>query len=40
MKKITLPKVVAALESMSPRVTVPGARANRARGAIERMVRL
>jgi quinolinate synthase len=40
MRKITLPKVLAALENMAPRVVVPDAIADRARGAIERMVAL
>jgi quinolinate synthase len=40
MKKITLPKVAAALETMTHRVVVPAEIADRARGAIERMVRL
>jgi quinolinate synthase len=40
MKKITLPKLAAALERMAPRVVVPKEIADRARGAIERMVRL
>ena len=40
MKKITLPKVAAALENMVHRVVVPPEIADRARGAIERMVRL
>jgi quinolinate synthase len=40
MKKITLPKVAAALEQLIHRVVVPPDIANRARGAIERMIRL
>jgi len=40
MKKITLPKVLAALERMKPRVTVPEDVRRRALGAIERMIRL
>ena len=40
MRKITLPKVVAALERMAPRVLVPEEIADRARGAIERMIKL
>ncbi len=40
MKKITLPKIVTALETMTPRVTVPPDIADRARRAIERMIRL
>ena len=38
MKKITLPKVAAALETMSPRVVVPPQTAARARAAIDRML--
>jgi quinolinate synthase len=40
MKKVTLPKIAAALETMTPRVTVPSDIADRARRAIERMIRL
>ncbi|MDD8011624.1 MAG: quinolinate synthase NadA [Acidobacteriota bacterium] len=40
MKKVTLPKIAAALETMAPRVTVPPEIAARARRAIERMIRL
>jgi quinolinate synthase len=40
MKKTTLPQVLAALETMSPRVTVAPDVASRARGAIEKMIRL
>jgi quinolinate synthase len=40
MKKITLPKVAAALEQMIHRVVVPPDIADRARRAIERMIRL
>jgi quinolinate synthase len=40
MKKITLPKVVASLETLTPRVEVPKEIADRARGAIERMLRI
>lgn len=40
MKKITLPKVAAALEQMIHRVVVPPEIAERARRAIERMIRL
>ncbi len=40
MKKITLPKVAAALEQMIHRVVVPPEIAERARMAIERMIRL
>ncbi len=40
MRKITLTKVVAALEGMVHRVVVPPEIADRARGAIERMLRL
>ncbi|MHB8056133.1 MAG: quinolinate synthase NadA, partial [Candidatus Aminicenantales bacterium] len=40
MKKVTLPKIVEALETLSPRVTVPPDIAVRARRAIERMIRL
>ncbi len=40
MKKVTLPKIVEALETLSPRVTVPADIADRARRAIERMIRL
>jgi len=40
MRKITLAKAVAALEAMAPRVVVDEAVAGRARGAIERMVKL
>jgi quinolinate synthase len=38
MKMITLPKVAAALENLSPRVTVPPDTAARARRAIDRML--
>jgi quinolinate synthase len=38
MKRITLEKVAASLERMSPRVTVPEAVASRARRALDRMV--
>ena len=38
MKVTTLPKVIAALEQMQHRITVPTAVADRARLAIERMV--
>jgi quinolinate synthase len=40
MKKITLPKVLLALEDMVYRIEVPPDIADRARGAIEKMVRL
>ena len=40
MKKITLPKVLRALEDMVYRIDVPPDIADRARGAIEKMVRL
>ena len=40
MKKTTLKKVLAALETLEPRVTVPRDVAERARGAIEKMIRL
>ena len=40
MKKITLPKVLLALEDMLYRIEVPPDIADRARGAIEKMVRL
>ncbi len=40
MKKITLPKVLAALETLQPRVTVDAEIRERALGAIERMIRL
>ncbi len=40
MKKITLPKVLAALERMETRVTVPEDIRRRALGAIEKMIRL
>jgi quinolinate synthase len=40
MKKITLPKIVAALETMTPRVVVPSEIADRARRAIARMIAL
>jgi quinolinate synthase len=40
MKKITLRKVYHALDRMAPRVKVPPGIAERARGAIEKMVRL
>jgi quinolinate synthase len=40
MKKITLPKVLASLENMTFQVQVPGDISRRARGAIEKMVRL
>jgi quinolinate synthase len=40
MKKITLPKIVKSLETLSPRVIVPPDIAGRARRAIERMIRL
>jgi len=40
MKKITLPKVLHALEDMVYRIEVPPDIADRARGAIEKMVRL
>jgi len=40
MKKVTLPKIVDALETMTPRVIVPPDIAVRARRAIERMIRL
>lgn len=40
MKKITLPKIVRALETLSPRVEVPPDIAGRARRAIEQMIRL
>jgi quinolinate synthase len=40
MKKVTLPKIVAALETMSPRVIVAEDIAGRARRAIERMIAL
>jgi quinolinate synthase len=40
MKKVTLPKIVAALETMTPRVIVPPKIADRARRAIERMIAL
>jgi len=40
MKKITLPKILRSLEDMSPRVEVPAGIAERARGAIEKMVNL
>ncbi len=40
MKKIDLPKVLAALEEMKYRVEVPAEISRRARGAIEKMIRL
>jgi quinolinate synthase len=40
MKKITLEKVFSSLESMEPAVTVPAEIADRARGAIERMIEI
>jgi quinolinate synthase len=40
MKKITLRKVYHALDRMAPRVSVPPDIAERARGAIEKMVKL
>jgi quinolinate synthase len=40
MKKITLRKVCRSLEDMAPRIEVPSDIADRARGAIEKMVRL
>lgn len=40
MRKNTLPKVVAALERLDPVVRVPEDIADRARGAIERMIKL
>jgi quinolinate synthase len=40
MKTITLDKVVGSLETMSPRVRVPAEIAQRARGAIDRMLEL
>ncbi|MFC2157699.1 quinolinate synthase NadA [Acidobacteriota bacterium] len=40
MKKITLPKVLSSLEEMKYKVEVPSDIAERARGAIEKMVRL
>lgn len=40
MKTITLDKVVGSLETMSPRVQVPAEIAQRARGAIDRMLEL
>ena len=40
MKMTTLPKVLRALETGAHRVTVPGAVADRARGAIEAMLRI
>ncbi len=40
MKKITLPKVLRALETGEPRVVVPAEVADRARGAIEAMLRV
>ena len=40
MKKVTLPKILKSLETLSPRVTVPPDIADRARKAIERMIRL
>lgn len=40
MKKITLEKILASLETLEPRITVPEAIADRARGAIERMVEI
>jgi quinolinate synthase len=40
MKTITLDKVVGSLETMSPQVRVPAEIAQRARGAIERMLEL
>jgi quinolinate synthase len=38
MKKITLPKILAALETLEPRVEVDPAIADRARLAVERMI--
>jgi len=40
MRKTDLAKVAAALDTMTPRITVPPRIADRARGAIERMIRL
>jgi len=40
MKKVTLPKMIAALETMTPRVIVPPDIADRARRAIRRMIML
>ena len=40
MKKVTLPKIVAALETMAPAVIVPPEIADRARRAIDRMIAL
>jgi len=40
MKKVTLPKLAAALGTLTPRITVPPEIAVRARRAIERMIRL
>jgi quinolinate synthase len=40
MKKTTLAKVLAALESLEPRITVPDSVADRARTAIEKMIRI
>ena len=40
MKKITLPKVLSSLEEMKHKIEVPHEIAERARGAIEKMVRL
>jgi len=38
MKKTSLEKVLSALEALEPRVVVPKEIADRARGAIERML--
>jgi quinolinate synthase len=40
MKKTTLPDVLRALKTLEPRVSVPEEIAVRARGAIERMLRV
>ncbi len=40
MKKITLEKILASLETLEPAVTVPGDIADRARRSIERMVEI
>lgn len=38
MKRITLPKILNALETLSPEVTIPGDVADRARASVERML--